>query len=62
MLLYVTDVVEKPDKNAEFIQKVQQLNVPILLLINKIDLSNQSDLEQLVSAWHEVLPTAESTE
>ncbi|RKV72572.1 MAG: GTPase Era [Alloprevotella sp.] len=59
VLLYVTDVVEKPDKNAEFIQKVQQLNVPILLLINKIDLSNQSDLEQLVSAWHEVLPTAE---
>ena len=59
VLLYVTDVVEKPDKNAEFIQKVQQLNVPILLLINKIDLSNQSDLEHLVSAWHEVLPTAE---
>lgn len=59
VLLYVTDVVEKPDKNAEFIQKVQHLNVPILLLINKIDLSNQGDLEQLVSAWHEVLPTAE---
>ena len=59
VLLYVTDVVEKPDKNAEFIQKVQHLNVPILLLINKIDLSNQGDLERLVTAWHEVLPTAE---
>ena len=41
VLLYVTDVVEKPDKNMEFIEKVRKMQVPILLLINKIDLSNQ---------------------
>ena len=40
VLLYVTDVVEKPDKNMEFIEKVRKMQVPILLLINKIDLSN----------------------
>lgn len=67
VLLYVTDVVEKPDKNADFITKVQRLSVvgidgkkvPILLLINKIDESNQKDLERLAVEWHEVLPTAE---
>lgn len=37
VLLYVTDVVEKPDKNIEFIEKVRKMQVPILLLINKID-------------------------
>ena len=43
VLLYVTDVVEKPDKNMDFIEKVRKMEVPILLLINKIDLSNQED-------------------
>lgn len=59
VLLYVTDVVETPDKNQEFLQKVQRMQVPILLLINKIDQSDQATLERLVSQWHEVLPTAE---
>ncbi len=59
VLLYVTDVIEQPDKNADFIQKVQRMRVPILLLINKIDLSNQRDLERLVDSWHDLLPTAE---
>ena len=59
VLLYVTDVVEKIDKNADFLQKVTKLNVPILLVINNIDLSNQKELEALVEQWHEVLPTAE---
>jgi len=59
ILLYVTDVVEKIDKNADFLQKVTKMNVPILLIINKIDLSNQKELEALVEQWHEVLPTAE---
>ena len=44
VLLYVTDVIEKPDKNMDFIEKVRKMQVPILLLINKIDLSNQEDL------------------
>ena len=59
VLLYVTDVVEKPDKNIDFIQKVQAMDVPVLLLINKIDLSNQDALTAVVEAWHELLPKAE---
>jgi len=59
VLLYMTDVVEKPDKNEEFLAKVQKMRCPVLLLINKIDLSNQKDLEVLVERWHELLPKAE---
>ena len=59
VLLYVTDVIEQPDKNIEFLEKVQKLNVPILLLINKIDLSAQMKLEALVMEWKKFLPTAE---
>ena len=59
VLLYVTDVVEKPDKNMEFIEKVRKMQVPILLLINKIDLSNQVALVKCVEEWHELIPQAE---
>ena len=59
VLLYVTDVVEKPDKNIEFIEKVRKMQVPILLLINKIDLSNQESLVKCVEEWHELIPQAE---
>lgn len=59
VLLYVTDVVEKIDKNDEFLSKVQRLNLPVLLLINKIDLTNQADLEKMVETWGTLLPQAE---
>ncbi len=59
VLLYVTDTIEQPDKNQEFMEKVRCLDVPVLLLINKIDLSNQEDLVKLVDQWHEMLPKAE---
>lgn len=59
VLLYVTDVVEKPDKNSEFLEKVRRMQVPVLLLVNKIDLSNQGELTSLVEEWHESLPSAE---
>ena len=59
VLLYVTDVVEKPDKNIEFIEKVRKMQVPILLLINKIDLSNQEALVKCVEEWRELIPQAE---
>lgn len=59
VLLYVTDVIEKPDKNNDFIEKVSKMDVPVLVLINKIDLSNQKDLEKLVETWHNCLPKAE---
>lgn len=59
VLLYVTDPIEKIDKNSDFLNKVQQMDVPIMVLINKIDLTNEKDLVQLVEQWHEVLPKAE---
>lgn len=59
VLLYVTDVVEKTTKNEKFIEKVQRLDVPVLLLINKIDQTNQQDLEKLVEEWKALLPKAE---
>jgi len=59
VLLYVTDVIEKADKNSDFLEKVKKMSVPMLILINKIDLSNQKELETLVTQWHEQLPTAE---
>ena len=46
VLLYVTDVVETPDKNNEFMGKVRQMTVPVLLLINKIDLTDQGEADQ----------------
>ncbi|MDR0572832.1 MAG: GTPase Era [Tannerella sp.] len=59
VLLYVTDTVEKTDKNEEFLHRIQKAECPVLLLINKIDLSNQPELEKLVLLWHELLPKAE---
>ena len=59
VLLYVTDVVENAEKNEEFLAKVEHMNIPVLLLINKIDLTDQAGLERLVAAWHERMPKAE---
>ena len=59
VLLYVTDVIEKSDKNQDFIDKVNQLDIPVLLLINKIDLTNQQNLEKIVTEWHALIPKAE---
>lgn len=59
VLLYVTDVVEKIDKNSDFLEKVGKMDVPVLVLINKIDLSNQKELETLVAEWNSLLPNAE---
>ncbi len=59
VLLYVTDVVETIDKNEEFLQQVQKEKCPVLLLINKIDLTDQPKLEALVEEWKAILPQAE---
>ena len=59
VLLYVTDVVETPDKHGDFIGKVAQMDVPVLLLINKIDLVDQDKLVKLVEEWAALLPKAE---
>ena len=59
VLLYVTDVIEKPGKQNDFIEKVAGMDVPVLVLINKIDLSDQARLTSLVELWHSLLPKAE---
>ena len=66
ILLYVTDVVENPEKNMDFLAKVQKMDIPVILLINKIDMApsgtvggTDSWLASIVSKWHELLPNAE---
>ena len=59
VLLYVTDMVETPDKNSDFLEKVKKQKAPILVLINKIDLNDQKALTEKVELWHEALPEAE---
>ena len=69
VLLYVTDVVENPEKNMDFLEKVQKMTIPVILLINKIDelgaqtnqniLKSQKLLGDIVDKWHTLLPNAE---
>ena len=59
VLLYVTDVVENPEKNMDFLDKVKKMTIPVLLLINKIDMSEQKQLGDIVEKWHALLPNAE---
>lgn len=60
ILVYVTDVVEDPTKNADYLAKVAKEKMPILLIINKIDLlKTQNDLETIVDRWRQLLPNAE---
>lgn len=59
VLLYVTDVIENPEKNMEFLEKVKKMQIPVLLLINKIDQSDPKQLGDIVEKWHSLLPNAE---
>jgi GTP-binding protein Era len=67
ILLYVTDVVENPEKNMNFLEKVQRMEIPVILLINKIDelgnrntgKNSQQALAEIVEHWHALLPKAE---
>ncbi|MGI6243737.1 MAG: GTPase Era [Prevotella sp.] len=59
ILLYVTDVVEDPEKNMDFLNRVKKMTIPVILLINKIDETNQQTLGDLVEKWHQLLPNAE---
>ena len=58
VILFVTDVVEKPDKNPEYITKIRKSNMPVIVIINKIDLSNQKEVVRLFDYWSEVFPGA----
>ena len=59
ILLYVTDVVENPEKNMDFLDKVKKMTIPVILLINKIDESDPKKLGDIVEKWHSLLPNAE---
>ena len=59
VLLYVTDMVETSDKNEFFLERVRGVKCPVLLLINKVDLTTQDKLVELVERWHKELPQAE---
>ncbi len=59
ILLYVTDVKEKAEKNSAFLDKVAKMDIPIIVVINKIDLTTQDELTDKVDLWHHLLPRAE---
>jgi GTP-binding protein Era len=58
VILYVTDVVEKKDKNQEYIEKLQKLECPVMIVLNKIDLSDQPTVLGLMQEWQELVPKA----
>ncbi len=59
IIIYVTDIYEKTDKNPEFLKRVKNAEVPVLLVLNKIDLSSQEDIVKHVQKWQDQLPKAE---
>ena len=59
VLLYVTDVVENPEKNRDFLDKVAKMTIPVVLLVNKIDETDQRHLAEVVEQWHKLLPKAD---
>jgi len=58
VILFVTDVIETPGKNPEYIEKVRKSDVPVIVLINKIDLSNQNEVLRLFDYWTNIFPGA----
>jgi len=59
VILYITDTYETPNKNQAFLDKLQNLGAPIILVINKVDLTTQEKVEELVKLWGEILPKAQ---
>lgn len=59
ILLYITDMMETADKNQDILDLVKKSKVPLILIINKIDLSNQQEVENAVIRWQEIFPRAE---
>ena len=58
VIIYVTDVIEKFDKNSNYLEKVKKTDIPVILLINKIDLSDQNKVIELANMWKAELPQA----
>ncbi len=59
IILYVTDTVENPEKNKDYVERLNKMECPVIVVINKIDLTNQQKLERLVEEWHKRVPAAE---
>jgi GTP-binding protein Era len=59
ILIFITDIFENEMNHVQTLERIQKLNIPILLVINKIDLGDQAKLEERVEYWHERLPNAE---
>lgn len=59
IILYVTDIVEKIDKNMEYIERLRSMSIPVLLVLNKIDRSNQTEVVAKIEEWKKLLPDAE---
>ncbi|MGI6338006.1 MAG: GTPase Era [Bacteroidales bacterium] len=59
VILYVTDVTERPDNEGEYIKRILKSEKPVIIAVNKIDLSNQAELENIVRSWKEKLPLSE---
>lgn len=59
VILYVTDTVEKPDKNSEYVDKLSKLTCPVIIVINKIDVSDQAKVLELMNYWKEKVSAAE---
>lgn len=58
IILYITDVYETPNKNQEFLNKIQNLGIPVILVINKVDLATQEIVTEKVELWHQLMPKA----
>jgi GTP-binding protein Era len=56
LILYVTDVSENPDDSSDYLDRIKNSGIPVIIAVNKIDLSNQQDLEKLVEQWHNGFP------
>jgi GTP-binding protein Era len=56
MILYVTDVTEHSANEGEYIDKIKETGIPVIIAVNKIDLTNQGDLEKIVESWHMAFP------
>jgi GTP-binding protein Era len=59
VILYVTDVIEKPDKNEQYIEKLNTVDCPVLIVVNKIDKSDQAAVNEMAGNWHSRVPKAE---
>ena len=56
MILYVTDVTERTADEGEYIEKIKKSGIPVIIAVNKVDLTNQNDLEKIVESWHLAFP------